>query len=134
MKIYVIEVGCYSDREIVTATTSKERAEQIKHEIQSLNQEKEVNIFTFEDGEIVNDRGFVVTFDLNYHYINVFSEGVFEIEYLSHYTKINEVHTEFNKNTFDDFFYVKVQADTKEQAKKIACDIIAAYQYNRQGV
>lgn len=89
-----------------------------------------------ERGKIMNDNQcvFVVTFDIQYHYMGVFSKNTWKTFSPYSSIEINTVRQEWNSDTLEDFYYVAVQANTKEQAKKIACDIIATYQYNRQGI
>lgn len=133
--IYVIEVGCYSDRRIVTATTNKKRAEQLEREIQLLNKGETVTVYEFEDSKMSDNQCiFVVTFDTDDHYKDVFSEQAWEAIYPYVLLATNKIGSELDNDTGELFYYVAVQANTKEQAKKIACDIIAAYQYDRQGI
>ena len=131
MMIYVIMKGCYSDRQVVAATLDRETAEKIKAELLFERHDETVEILTMEDAKR-QDKGlptYLVKFDSNFH----FKDMTLEIlrSYHKDYSDYPdfEVVKDWDDTECEDCYFIRVKADSAERAKKIACDLIAQYQY-----
>lgn len=135
--IYIVTAGTYSDYHIVAATTDKAKAEEILRFTKAASwSEDDVYLETYEDSACAKetdvymsvfdednpDRNRTVKFmpliDSDYHYQEVLEAGfntVIELVYPYDYA-------------------VKVHATSEEHAKKIACDIMARYKAEREGI
>ena len=109
MKIYVVTKGHYSDYHIITATTNKKLAHQIKEKFDDDYDEAEVEVF--EDAEIFLKPCFFLRFDWNGNVIELREESNTEYCYDG---SLGE--------DFRGFFYINVVADDLESAIKIGAE------------
>lgn len=109
MKIYAIQRGCYSDKELITCTTDYEKALKVKEIYDRVDDC--VTILTFEDCQEIDLPMFEV-FITN----GIVDKGTSEV--------FNEQKewSSFSENDFNGVHMFHIKAESKEQAEKIALD------------
>lgn len=142
MKIYILTQGCYSDYHIVTATTSKEKAERLRDAYIKAHgsdtwYSDHIYIEEFEDGDINDMR-------LNYDIIAVpryndfkfidFEYSAFVLDHVDSDTKFNEVKKYSGYGRGHGHYCITVKATDIEEAIKIGQDLINMYRAKEEGI
>lgn len=129
-KLYAVTCGEYSDYHIVTLCSDKTKAEEI---VELLNRDEpcyEAIVEEYEDG---------IRFNLNRDIYDVcLDENGLDVELLDTHEKLETLKDEeLNEVVYTPYFKryrVKVETTNEEIAKKIACDLIAEFKANQEGI
>ena len=121
MKIYAIQRGCYSDKNIIACTTDYKKAKKIV-EIYS-KVDEDTKLLTFEDGEEITLPMFEVCIE----------NGVCDKFYTREYEWIEEEQREFI-GEISDVQILYIRAESKEVAEKIAEDLFAEWKARKENL
>lgn len=121
MKVYVITKGEYSDYHICAVTTDEETAKKLADKYSDSYDDAFIEDFDTDDAEmgLTGKKLFQCKFYLDNSEIS--------IEEVESWEGIRSEHFIVKKTYHGDSLYVKVNADTKEEALKIASDKFAKY-------
>ena len=109
MKIYAIQRGCYSDKEIITCTTDYKKALKVKEIYDRVDDC--VTIFTYEDCQEITLPMFNV----------IIENGILDNDYTWNADYENE-ENDFFADDVNGNHHFYIRAESKEQAEKIALD------------
>lgn len=124
-EIYVVTKGCYSDYHIIAATTNKTAADEIARKMSTDWEAAQVEVFS-DAKEYYKKNFYNVRFDKYGHVKDIVDCDTCDLEY-----------TFDSGNYLQEFSFgtnVIVNADSADQAIKIACDTLAKHLAEKIGL
>lgn len=127
MKLYAVTKGCYSDYHIITLTTSKERAKRMA--VLYSDRFEEAKVEEYEEGDLNDSRIPYDVYFYNNGYVAAYAKCLcdFAPGELMRVIAVDSLYSQVE-------YSVCVLANSMEHAIKIACDELAQYKCEKEGI